>query len=64
MIIYKQVCESLEKTENGKFDERKLGREIVRSWARKKEYVIKNNESLWWFAAQERRSGNMRFDII
>ena len=25
MIIYKQVCESLEKTENGKFDERKLG---------------------------------------
>ena len=36
MIIYKQVCESLEKTENGKFDERKLGRETVRSWARKK----------------------------
>jgi hypothetical protein len=37
MIIYKQVCESLEKTENSKFDERKLGREIVKSWARKKE---------------------------
>ena len=37
MIIYKQVCESLEKTENSKFDERKLGRETVRSWARKKE---------------------------
>ena len=37
MIIYKQVCESLEKTENGKFDERKLGRETVRGWARKKE---------------------------
>ena len=37
-IFYcKQVCESLEKTENSKFDERKLGRETVRSWARKKE---------------------------
>lgn len=36
MIIYKQVCESLEKTENSMFDEKKLGRETVRSWARKK----------------------------
>ena len=29
MIIYKQVCESLEKTENGGFDERKLGQKQV-----------------------------------
>ena len=51
------MCESLEKTENSKFDERKLGRETVRSWARK-------NESLWWPAAQERRSVNIGFDVI
>lgn len=30
MIIYKQVCESLEKTENEGFDERKLGQKQVR----------------------------------
>ena len=36
-IFKNKVCESLEKTENSKFDERKLGRETVRSWARKKE---------------------------
>ena len=58
------MCESLEKTENSKFDERKLGRETVRSWARKKESVIKNNESLWWPAAQKRRSVNIGFDVI